>query len=322
MFMQSIYNNLINKLKPLLKESDLQDIKQTIDDLILINEFKYHIMKLSDDDIHNDIKNLFYKKFKIKYFKIKYSKKYQTDIKYVSYDEDNHDILLSQTYANNISIEHKIELLYEAQPLDDEKQMLFESYCEDITNILYIRYLIIELQNSSLIDPLTKLKNRLSFQEDMKELIPLALREKMNIGVLLINIDRFRAVNDEHGDKFGDKFLQLYAKTIQENIRTSDIAIRFSGGEFLILLMNVIDEAKTLEIAESLKEALSNVYLVTPNGDHFKKTICMGISMFPQDSNDMDEIIKNAELALTDAKDQGRSIILRYQEDDGELDLF
>jgi len=320
--MQSIYNNLINKLKPLLKESDLQDIRQTIDNLILVNEFKYHIMKLSDiDNIHNDIKNLFLKKFNIDKFKIICLKKYQTDLKYISYDKDNYDIEL-KTFSNHISIEHKIELLYEAQPLDDEQQMLFESYCEDITNILYIRYLIIELQNSSLIDPLTKLKNRFSFQEDMKELIHLALRENMNIGVLLINIDRFRAVNDEHGDKFGDKFLQLYANVIQENIRTSDIAIRFSGGEFLILLVNVIDEAKTLEIAEFLKKVLSNAYLVTPNGDHFKKTICMGISMFPQDSNDMNEIIKNAELALSDAKDQGRSVILRYQEDDGELDLF
>ena len=180
-----------------------------------------------------------------------------------------------------------------------------------------------ELQNSIFVDHLTKLKNRQSFDEDMKNFIPLALREEMNLGVLIVNIDRFRAVNDEHGTKFGDDFLKLYANVIKETIRNSDIAVRFGGGEFLIVLVNVLDEEKTLEIAEKIKNRLTETYLISPNNDQFKKTVCIGISMFPEDSKDINEVIKKAEMALIDAKDMGRNNIVRYFEpDSGEIDLF
>jgi diguanylate cyclase (GGDEF)-like protein len=145
----------------------------------------------------------------------------------------------------------------------------------------------------------------------------------MNIGLLLINIDRFKAVNDEHGISFGDEFLKLYAKTIKNSIRTSDIAIRFSGGEFLVLLINIIDEEKTIDIAHTIKDKLSNIYLKTPYGDNFKKTVCVGVSMFPHDSSDIDIVVQNTHIALSDAKDIGRNKVVRFSKDeDGEIDLF
>jgi diguanylate cyclase (GGDEF)-like protein len=173
------------------------------------------------------------------------------------------------------------------------------------------------------IDPLTKLTNRIAFQSEMKTLIPLALREKMNIGAMLINIDRFRAVNDEHGDEFGDQFLKLYANVIKKTIRTSDIAVRFGGGEFLVLLVNINNEERVMDIAIKLKEKLAITHLETKNGDKFKKTVCIGISMFPEDSTDINEVIKNSEMALSDARDIKRNHILRYKKIDKlEIDFF
>jgi diguanylate cyclase (GGDEF)-like protein len=169
---------------------------------------------------------------------------------------------------------------------------------------------------------LTGLKNRLAFQEDLKEIVPLLIREKMNAGVLLINIDRFRAVNDEHGNEFGDQFLKLYAQTIKDSIRSSDIAVRYGGGEFLVVLVHVVDEQKVIEIAEHIKENLAQTSLLTQNNDEFKKTVCIGVSMFPQDSMDMNDIVQKAEIALSDAKDLGRSQVVRYEDSAGELDLF
>ncbi|RLA78379.1 MAG: hypothetical protein DRG78_15245 [Epsilonproteobacteria bacterium] len=179
------------------------------------------------------------------------------------------------------------------------------------------------LEEISTVDDLTQLENRISFNQEMKILIPLARRENMKIGVLLINIDRFRAVNDEHGDEFGDRFLQKYANTIKETIRTSDIAVRFGGGEFLVLLVNIDTEDRTINIATELKDKLANTYLKSPNGDKFKKTVCIGVSMFPEDSIDINEIVKNAEMALSDARDHSRNNVLRFQKkDEGEIDLF
>ena len=86
--------------------------------------------------------------------------------------------------------------------------------------LLYIQFVLDDFQKSNTIDPLTQLQNRISFNMEMKTLVPLAIRENMKFGsILLINIDRFRAVNDEHGDEFGDEFLKLYANTIKESIQ-------------------------------------------------------------------------------------------------------
>jgi diguanylate cyclase (GGDEF)-like protein len=156
----------------------------------------------------------------------------------------------------------------------------------------------------------------------MKVLIPLAIREKMKIGTLLINIDRFRAVNDEHGDEFGDEFLKLYANTIKDTIRSSDIAVRFAGGEFLVLLVNVDSELRTIEIADKLREKLAQTYLITKNGDQFKKSVCIGVSMFPEDSSNIDEVIKKAQDAVSDARDNGRNITKRFESSEGMIDLF
>jgi len=171
---------------------------------------------------------------------------------------------------------------------------------------------LINNQPESTIDPLTQLQNRLFFNTEMKTLVPLAIREKMKFGVLLINIDRFRAVNDEHGNEFGDEFLKLYANTIKESIRTSDIVIRFGGGEFLVLLINVDNEETTLEIGKKIQKTLSDTYLLSPNKDKFKKTVSVGISMFPEDSSDIHQVVKFSEMALSDAKDKGRNILFRY----------
>ena len=145
----------------------------------------------------------------------------------------------------------------------------------------------------------------------------------MKIGVLLINIDRFRAVNDEHGDTFGDEFLKLYAKTIKNIIRASDIVVRFGGGEFLILLINVQSEEMTMIIAEKIKNILATTYLLSPNHDKFKKTVSIGISMFPEDSRDINEVVKFTEMALADAKENGRNSLFRYKNiHAGTIEIF
>ncbi len=319
MYKSKSSSSLIGQLDNIIDSTHIEEVKHVIDALTKVNNFKYSLTDTSDiDNTYKKITKMLKEEFAIESFKI-----IQTvnNIETIQYEIGN-DSYFDYSFLSTISENGTIGFLLNNTSLNEFDKIYLDNYLEEISHILYIQLVLVALQESAHIDSLTKLKNRLSFNEDMQEIIPLALRENMKIGVLLINIDRFRAVNDEHGTKFGDDFLKLYAETIKDIIRTSDIAIRFGGGEFLVLLMNIIDEDKTMDIANTIKDKLASAYLITPNKDEFKKTVCIGVSMFPADSSDIHEVVKHAELTLSDARDSGRNKVLKYEEDDGEFDLF
>jgi diguanylate cyclase (GGDEF)-like protein len=310
--MQNKSNTLLDKLVSLVSDDHIDEVKQIVAKLTKLNNLKYVINN------NAPIKDL--------YKKIAYE--LQTEfhifdfcIMVVNNSIENDLYQFGENSNYNYTFEYKVndEIFFDIkltkEPILEFDILSLNSYFEDIIHILYLRYILTDTQIFT-VDPLTKLTNRISFQEEIKTLIPLALRENMTIGVLLVNIDRFRAVNDEHGDEFGDNFLKLYANTIKKTIRTSDIAVRFGGGEFLVLLINVDNESRVESIANNLKNKLTNSYLKAPNGDKFKKTICIGISTFPQDTADINEAVKKAEVALAGAQSRGRNQIFKYKKEE------
>jgi diguanylate cyclase (GGDEF)-like protein len=311
-------NTLLDKLVSLVSKDDIQDVTSIVNMLTTINNFKYSID--NNAPIENLYKKIAYElqvEFKIFDFNIILTK-----------DGLNEELYSLGTKSYNHSFKYPVDKndyiiinIYK-DDLTPFLEMSMNTYFEDLSQILFLRF-IVENNQSSMIDPLTKLTNRISFQEEMKTLIPLTIRENMNIGVLLINIDRFTAVNDEHGNEFGDKFLKHFADTIKKTIRSSDMAVRFSGGEFLVLLVNVESENKTIEIANKIKDILAEEFILSPNGDQFKKTVCIGVSMFPQDSRDIHDVVKKSEIALSDARDLGRNRVQRFSEsEESPIELF
>ncbi len=271
--MQIIDNPLMNQLNSMISETQLDNVKRIVSALININNFKSSTSDSPNMDfLYTQISKFLKQEFSIEHFKIIETINNIETAQYQAGDES----FFSHSFCKTVNVGTTITFLLDNSSLNDFNKVYLNCFLTETSSILYIQFVLLALAQSSHIDSLTQLKNRLSFQEDMKGLIPLILREKMNIGILLINIDRFRAANDEHGTNFGDEFLKLYANTIKDTIRTSDIAIRFSGGEFLVLLINVINEEKTNQIANNLKDKLSSVYLKSPNGDNFKKTVCIG----------------------------------------------
>jgi diguanylate cyclase (GGDEF)-like protein len=313
---------LVNRIKELVGSANYDEVSNIIDCLIQIEKFKHQLSDTQERETKFELiaKHL-KKEYNIQNLKISHTIKGDEEIDYFIKDDSNQEF----SYSFNISLIKKATIqadLYN-EHLNDIDKIKLDSFLDEILTTLYLTFIIDTLQESSFLDPLTGLKNRMGFDEEMKDIIPLALREQMNIGVLVLNIDRFRAVNDEHGALFGDKFLKNYAHTLQDSIRTSDIAIRYGGGEFLVLLLNVSSEDKTLEIAKEIQTKLNESYILSPYSDPFYKTTSIGISMFPADSSDIFEVVQNANNAVTDAKDQGRSQILRFIiEDEGDLDLF
>lgn len=160
-------------------------------------------------------------------------------------------------------------------------------------------------------DPLTGLNNRSSFSQFIENEI-FKLREKEGLSaILLMDIDKFKRINDNYGHPTGDKVLQCVAKTIQDNIRQGDIASRFGGEEFMVLLSGAsLENAK--QRAEQIRIAVSElVFDFLPHGSNV--TISIGISLLDlANENPIDKAYKNADEALYTAKSTGRNKVVSY----------
>ena len=322
--MQIIENKitLFDNIETIIDTVDEQGLKRVLLTLSKINKFKNTMQEyLSKEDFYKKIFLEFKEVFSIAKFKVIYMSDDQRVVLFKTADRLEYDFSFEYIISKDVTI----SICIDNQNFSQFQIIILNTYFKELVDLFYIQYVLSDLEKSITIDPLSKLQNRISFNTEMKTLVPLARRERMNFGVMLINIDRFRAVNDEHGDEFGDKFLKLYAKTIKKNIRTSDIAVRFSGGEFLVLLINVESEEMTIKIAEKIQDRLAETYLLSPNNDHFKKTVSIGVSMFPEDSADINEVIKFTEMALVDAqaKGNGRNQLVRYKDiETGTIEFF
>ncbi len=115
------------------------------------------------------------------------------------------------------------------------------------------------------------------------------------------------------------------ADTLQEDIRTSDIVIRLDADEFLVVLANVQSKESAASVAQKLVESFGKreVDVNSYTGQTLKKTICVGISMYPDDSTSIDQILKNSDISLYEARNKGRSQVLVFNQDqESSVDLF
>jgi len=191
---------------------------------------------------------------------------------------------------------------------------LIKNYFMEATPSLIVKLLLEALKASAFKDGLTKLYNRKFLDEHLTKLVPQALREQISIGVLMLDMDHFKSVNDEYGHDVGDLVLKELGRILNENVRESDIVVRYGGEEFIILLIGVDDENSVLEIANKIRTKVSQNEIAVYAGNTLRKTISIGFSMFPEDSTNFDVVLKNADIALYEAKEKGRDQVIRYKE--------
>ncbi len=204
-----------------------------------------------------------------------------------------------------------------------EKISYIKSYINEAAPSIEVKLLMEALQQSAFRDGLTGLYNRKFLEEHSKKLIPQALRDKFNIGVLLLDMDHFKAVNDEYGHDIGDKVLKELSRILNETVRESDIIIRYGGEEFIVLLVNIKTEEDALNVANKIRTKVSENEIDVYAGSKLRKTISIGLSMFPDDSKSLDSVIKNADIALYEAKSKGRNKVIRFQSEQiSSIDLF
>jgi diguanylate cyclase (GGDEF)-like protein/PAS domain S-box-containing protein len=165
-----------------------------------------------------------------------------------------------------------------------------------------------QLQRLAFHDQLTGLPNRALFLDRLEHALARAARGSTSVGVLFLDLDNFKLVNDSLGHDAGDQFLVEVARRLKSCLRSGDTAGRLGGDEFTILLENVADEADAEGVAERVAMALRDPILVA--GHEVFASCSMGIALSLPGGDTADSLLRNADLAMYRAKANGKS---RYE---------
>jgi len=162
-------------------------------------------------------------------------------------------------------------------------------------------------------DSLTGLPNRLLFYDRLQHAMKEANRYDKKIAVMFMDLDYFKTINDSLGHESGDKVLQYLAELLQKVLRSVDTVARFGGDEFVILLDAVESVDDVFEVIQKIMQALQTPYHIKQHSIHLR--VSLGISIYPDDSEDAQTLIRNADSAMYRAKDEGRDTYQFYKKE-------
>jgi diguanylate cyclase (GGDEF)-like protein len=339
------------KNKNYVKESDpLKNINNTIDRLSDIYKFKQTIENDKElQDIYNRIAYVLEHHFKLDDFTIiEIDNNHNLKNIVYSMKECHCDIIEGECRANRIhssvdssifaqscelyntdgneyictpyTISKDLTLILTIVTQTKEETMRVRNLMSDIEDYIttarpsIISKKLMQLLNKlARVDQLTGMYNRKFLDEFTDVSIPQAVRSGVNYSVLMIDIDFFKMINDTYGHDVGDETIKIISRVIKNNIRQSDIAIRYGGEEFLVLLYNC-EKENARKISETIRNEFSKQE-ITGNGEVFTKTLSIGFSAFPEDSNSIWKCIKYADLSLYSAKHTGRDKVVQFTEE-------
>ncbi len=166
------------------------------------------------------------------------------------------------------------------------------------------------IRQTALHDQLTGLPNRGWLFESARHVFGRARRASLCAGVLFIDLDRFKPINDNHGHEIGDKVLQEVARRLRACVREEDLVVRLGGDEFLVLLPEIVQASTAEEVARHMLQYTRQPYWI--DGLEFTLSLSAGISIFPRDGVDLDTLIHHADVAMYQAKLTGRDNVQYY----------
>jgi diguanylate cyclase (GGDEF)-like protein len=155
-------------------------------------------------------------------------------------------------------------------------------------------------------DPLTGLSNRREFKSAFDAAITLAQRHNTMIALMLFDLDQFKAINDTYGHPVGDELLKFVAATLMDVTRETDTVARLGGDEFAVILTDIHTAEKCATIAQRVIDVLSQPVVL--DGCLLKTGSSIGVSMYPKDGQEAEELMLNSDKALYEAKANGRGV--------------
>jgi len=168
-------------------------------------------------------------------------------------------------------------------------------------------------------DALTGLPNRVLFIDRVDQAIKLAKRERSIVAVLFLDLDRFKEINDSLGHSIGDQLLIEVAARLKKNIRQVDTVARLGGDEFTLILSGIKHNAMVMEITQKLIETLKEKFVYKEHELYISASI--GISLYPDDADNTESLLRNADSAMYQAKNEGRDNYQFYTKEMTELAL-
>jgi diguanylate cyclase (GGDEF)-like protein len=167
-----------------------------------------------------------------------------------------------------------------------------------------------QLKRQAEFDSLTDLPNRVLFQNNLLKAILTTEKPGILGALLFIDLDRFKWVNDTMGHKAGDQLLQEVAKRLTSCIRKTDSVARLGGDEFTMILSDIADRTFAKKIAKKVLKQLAAPFFIV--GKEVQISGSIGITYFPKDGCILDDLMKNADIAMYRAKELGRNRFCLY----------
>jgi len=201
---------------------------------------------------------------------------------------------------------HRVPVAIRVRSLTDEAGRVVGGVeiFSDLTDKKSIELRIRELEETAFLDTLTRLANRRFMENELRIRLEEFRRFRVPFGVLFMDIDHFKRINDGRGHDVGDLVLRFVAETIIKNSRPFDVMARWGGEEFIGLIRNV-GASQLPDLGERLRHLIENSYLPLESGD-LRATISIGATLI-REGDDVDRLLKRADSLLYESKEGGRN---------------
>jgi diguanylate cyclase (GGDEF)-like protein/PAS domain S-box-containing protein len=184
-----------------------------------------------------------------------------------------------------------------------------------LTDITQLKQTEARLARMAHYDPLTELPNRAMIHQRLDHAVNLARRHQTLVGVVFVDLDNFKTVNDSLGHAAGDTLLKLVAERLRQRVRQEDTLGRLGGDEFILVLEHLRHPQQAAHVAQAVIDTLSAPFhLGEGGGQDVYVRASIGISLFPNDGEEASELIRDADAAMYQAKRQGRNAFRFYTE--------
>jgi len=224
---------------------------------------------------------------------------------------DKKDLNLLQLFASIVSVAIEnamaVKSMEESHRLNEDYRMRLEILNKQLTESSK------ELEYLSLYDSVTALPNRSLFHDRLTRDIEEAKYDSSTIGILLLDIDSFKDINDTLGHDKGDILLNKIARRFEQDIKPHETLARLGGDEFIIVLP-AHDQAKTVARAEKFMQSLKQDFVI--DGNHIVINASVGIAVYPQHGDQFSSLLKHADVAMYDAKSSSMHVSVYNPEND------